>query len=107
MRLLADKTGSTAVLLDYARKSNAKEFIVATESGILHQMCKECPEKTFIPAPPSDSTCSCNECAYMKLNTLEKLRDCLKNMAPAVEVDEAIAERARRPIERMLELSSK
>ncbi|MDE5836158.1 MAG: quinolinate synthase NadA [Paramuribaculum sp.] len=107
VRLLADKTGSTAVLLDYARKSNAKEFIVATESGILHQMCKECPEKTFIPAPPSDSTCSCNECAYMKLNTLEKLRDCLKNMAPAVEVDEAIAERARRPIERMLELSSK
>lgn len=107
VRLLADKTGSTAVLLDYARKSNAKKFIVATESGILHQMCKECPEKTFIPAPPSDSTCSCNECAYMKLNTLEKLRDCLKNMAPAVEVDEAIAERARRPIERMLELSSK
>ncbi|MDE6460713.1 MAG: quinolinate synthase NadA, partial [Paramuribaculum sp.] len=106
VRLLADKTGSTAVLLDYARKSDAKEFIVATESGILHQMCKECPEKTFLPAPPSDSTCSCNECAYMKLNTLEKLRDCLKNMAPEVEVDKEIAERARLPIERMLELSS-
>ncbi|MDE6651279.1 MAG: quinolinate synthase NadA [Paramuribaculum sp.] len=107
VRLLADKTGSTAVLLDYARKSDAKEFIVATESGILHQMCKECPEKTFIPAPPSDSTYSCNECAYMKLNTLEKLRDCLKNMAPEVEVDKEIAERARLPIERMLELSSR
>ncbi|MDE5745030.1 MAG: quinolinate synthase NadA [Paramuribaculum sp.] len=107
VRLLADKTGSTAVLLDYARKSDSKEFIVATESGILHQMCKECPDKTFIPAPPSDSVCSCNECAYMKLNTLEKLRDCLKNMAPSIEIEKAIAERARRPIERMLELSSK
>ena len=105
VRLLADKTGSTAVLLDYARKSKAKEFIVATESGILHQMRKECLDKIFIPAPPADSTCSCNECSFMKLNTLEKLRDCLRYMTPAVEVDEEIAVKARLPIEKMLELS--
>ncbi|MDE7452183.1 MAG: quinolinate synthase NadA, partial [Paramuribaculum sp.] len=105
VRMLADKTGSTAVLLDYTRKSKAKEFIVATESGIIHQMRKECPDKIFIPAPPADSTCSCNECSFMKLNTLEKLRDCLCDMTPAVEVDEEIAVKARRPIEKMLELS--
>lgn len=105
VRILADKTGSTAVLLEYARNSDAKEFIVATESGIIHQMRKSCPDKIFIPAPPDDSTCACNECGYMKLNTLEKLRDCLRDMAPQVYVDEKIAERARKPIEKMLELS--
>ena len=103
---LADKVGSTAALLDYAVKSDAKEFIVATECGILHYMQKHCPEKTFIPAPPADSTCACNDCAYMKLNTLEKLRDCLRDGKPAMHVDPAIAEKAIRPIKRMLEISS-
>lgn len=103
---LADKVGSTAALLDYAVKSHAKEFIVATESGILHEMQKRCPEKTFIPAPPADSTCACNDCAYMKLNTLEKLRDCLRDGKPAMHVDPAIAEKAIRPIKKMLEISS-
>ena len=103
---LADKIGSTAALLDYAVKSDAKEFKVATESGILHEMQKRCPEKTFIPAPPADSTCACNDCAYMKLNTLEKLRDCLRDGKPAMHVDPAIAEKAIRPIKRMLEISS-
>lgn len=103
---LADKVGSTAELLDYAVKSDAKEFIVATESGILHEMQKRCPEKTFIPAPPADSTCACNDCAYMKLNTLEKLRDCLRDGKPAMHVDPAIAEKAIRPIKKMLEISS-
>ncbi len=102
---LADKVGSTAALLNYAKESDATEFIVATESGILHQMRKDCPEKAFIPAPPEDGTCACNECSFMKLNTLVKLRDCLRDMAPEVHVDPAVAERARKPIERMLELS--
>jgi len=105
VRHVADKIGSTAALLNYAKESDAREFIVATESGILHQMQKECPDKTFIPAPPQDSTCACNECSFMKLNTLEKLRNCLRDMAPEVHVDPAIAERARKPIERMLEMS--
>ena len=103
--MIADKVGSTAALLDHARKSQAREFIVATESGIIHQMQKDCPEKTFIPAPPTDSTCGCNDCNYMKLNTMEKLYRCLRDEKPEIEVDPALAERARRPIERMLELS--
>ena len=105
VRILADKIGSTAVLLKYATESDAKEFIVATESGILHQMQKDCPEKTFIPDPPDDSTCACNDCAFMKLNTLEKLYNSLRFLAPQIHVDSEIAERARRPIERMLQLS--
>lgn len=104
--ILGDKVGSTAALLDYAVNSPATIFIVATESGILHEMQKKCPEKTFIPAPPDDSTtCGCNDCSFMKLNTLEKVRDALRGLSPAVEVDPEIAEKARRPIERMLELS--
>lgn len=104
--LLADKVGSTAALLKYAKESDAKEFIVATESGILHQMQKDCPDKTFIPAPPDDSTtCGCNDCSYMKLNTLEKLYRCLRDETPEINVDPALAEAARKPIERMLELS--
>ena len=105
VRILADKIGSTAVLLKYATESEAQEFIVATESGILHQMQKDCPQKTFIPAPPDDSTCACNDCAFMKLNTMEKLYNSLRFLAPQIEVDADIAERARRPIERMLQLS--
>ena len=104
LQTIADKVGSTAVLLQHARDSHAKRFIVATESGILHQMRRQCSDKEFIAAPPSDS-CGCNECAYMKLNTLEKLRRCLADVSPAVEVDTSLAERARRPIVRMLEMS--
>lgn len=102
---IADKVGSTAVLLDFVRSSDADEFIVATESGIIHQMKKDCPDKTFIPAPPDDASCGCNDCAYMKLNTLEKVYRCLRDEAPEVVVDPALAEAARRPIERMLTLS--
>ena len=104
--LLADKVGSTAALLEYARQSEARQFIVATESGILHQMQKDCPEKTFIPVPPDDSsTCGCNDCSFMKLNTLQKLYECLLNESPEVTVDSFVAEKALKPIERMLELS--
>lgn len=107
--LLADKVGSTAVLLKHAVESECQEFIVATESGILHEMMKQAPEKTFIPVPPEVSEgsvgCSCNECAYMRLNTLEKLYNCLKDETPEIEVDPAIIERAKLPIDRMLDLS--
>ena len=103
--LLADKVGSTAALLDYALASDADEFIVATESGILHQMRKAAPGKTFIAAPADDSTCACNECYFMKLNTLEKLRDCLMAETPEIQIDPALAQRALVPIERMLQLS--
>lgn len=104
---LADKVGSTAALLKFAINDESNEFIVATESGILHEMQKAAPQKTFIPAPPDDSTCGCNECEYMKLVTLEKLYLCLKNESPVVSVDKIIAEKAIRPIERMLEISAK
>ena len=105
VRMVADKVGSTAVLLEYAVADDATEFIVATESGILHEMTRRCPEKTFIPAPPNDSTCACNDCAYMKLNTLQKLYNTLLYELPEVHVDETIIEAARRPITRMLSLS--
>ena len=104
---VADKVGSTAALLKFAISDEATEFIVATESGILHEMQKRCPDKTFIPAPPNDSTCACNECNYMKLITLEKLYNCLKYEWPQVEVDPKVAEKAIRPINRMLEISAK
>lgn len=107
MLLLADKVGSTAALLKYAVESDAGEFIVATESGILHEMRKRCPGKVFIPAPPSDSTCACNDCNFMKLNTLEKLYNTLKYGQPEIEVDPETADAARRPIERMLEISER
>lgn len=103
--LMADKVGSTAVLLKYAIESDAQEFIVATEAGILHQMRKSAPHKTFIPVPPTDSTCGCNDCSYMKLNTLAKLRDCLVNERPEVTVSAEAAAAALKPINRMLELS--
>ena len=104
---LADKVGSTAALLKYSINDSSDTFIVATESGILHEMQKACPEKTFIPAPPSDSTCACNECSYMKLVTMQKLYDCLKNEAPEIYVDAQVAEKAIVSINRMLEISEK
>ena len=104
---VADKVGSTAALLKFSISDEATEFIVATESGILHEMQKACPEKTFIPAPPEDSTCACNECNFMKLITMQKLYNCLKYEWPTVEVDKDIAEKAVKPINRMLEISEK
>ncbi|MDE7345681.1 MAG: quinolinate synthase NadA [Muribaculaceae bacterium] len=105
LQIIADKVGSTAALLDFARKDDAKEYIVVTESGILFDMQRECPEKTFIPAPAEDAECQCNECDYMKMITLEKLRDCLRDGKPEINVDPEVAKKALRPIERMLQLS--
>lgn len=102
---LADFIGSTAAILTFAENSEATEFIVATESGILHEMVKRCPGKTFIPVPPSTGTCACNECGFMRLNTLEKLYNTLKYEWPAVELDEELRVAAKKPIVRMLELS--
>ncbi|MBQ9524980.1 MAG: quinolinate synthase NadA [Bacteroidaceae bacterium] len=104
---VADKVGSTAALLKFSINDEATEFIVATESGILHEMQKACPEKTFIPAPPEDSTCACNECNFMKLITMKKLYNCLKYEWPQVEVPSDIAEKAVKPINKMLEISEK
>ena len=105
---IADVIGSTAGLLNFAIKSQATEFIVATESGTLHEMTKACPDKTFIPAPPEMSEtmgCSCNECAFMKLNTLPKLYNTLKYEWPEIKVAPEVAEKAIKPIDRMLEIS--
>ena len=104
---LADFIGSTAALLKYVQQSDNEYFIVATESGILHEMVRTCPDKKFIPAPPNDSTCACNECSFMKLNTLEKLYSCLLNEMPAIEIPEEIRIKAEKPIRKMLELSNK
>jgi len=106
---LADVKGSTADMLKYAKEAVASQFIVATEAGILHEMQRTCPNKTFIPVPPEISEsgleCSCNECQYMKMNTLLKIYNTLKYEWPTVEVDPEIAKDAVRPIERMLNLS--
>ena len=103
--LLAKHIGSTTALLNYVQSSDAKKFIVATESGILHQMTKACPDKVFIPAPSNDSTCACNDCEYMKLNSLQKLYICLKHEQPEVTLPQEVIEKARIPIQRMLEIS--
>jgi quinolinate synthase len=105
--MLADFIGSTQALLNYATQNSDNEFIVATESGILHQMKKQNPEKTFIPVPPIDSTCGCNDCKYMRLNTLEKIYNCLLTEQPEIKVDEKTAKKAVKPIEKMLELSER
>lgn len=106
---MADVKGSTATMLDYAQKSSDRQFIVATEAGILHEMQRTCPDKEFIPVPPEISEsgleCSCNECQYMKMNTLLKIYNTLKHEWPTVEVDPEIAREAVKPIKRMLEMS--
>ncbi len=104
---LADKVGSTAGLLKYAIASDCKRFLVATESGILHEMQKSAPDKVFIPIPPEDSTCACNNCSYMRLNTLEKVYNVLKNEAPEIKVSDELREQAVKPILKMLEISAK
>ncbi|MBS0001203.1 MAG: quinolinate synthase NadA [Cyclobacteriaceae bacterium] len=105
--LIADFIGSTTALLKYTLEDPAKRFIVATESGILHQMKKSSPDKIFIPAPSIDATCGCNDCSYMKLNTLEKLYLTLQYEKPEVTLSLEVMEKARKPIERMLEISKK
>src|SRR5256885_13418547 len=113
VREVADSVCSTEKMIDYCRNNPARRFVVVTESGIIHRMQKECPDKEFFCAPvfdvmrmPTDN-CRCSECRYMKMNTLEKLRDCMKNLAPRVELPEEVIRRARLPIERMLEISAK
>ena len=104
----SDVIGSTKALLEHTINSPAKRFIIATESGILFEMQRACPDKEFIPVPPEVTEgigCSCNECEYMRMNTLEKVYNCLKNESPQIEIDAAIAKDAVKPIERMLELS--
>lgn len=101
---VADFVGSTTGLLKYSQQSSSKEFIVVTETGILHQMQKSSPEKTFIPAPPNNS-CACNDCPHMKLNTLEKLYLCMEYEQPEITMAEELRVAAKKPIERMLEIS--
>lgn len=103
--VLADYVGSTAAMLNFIKQDDAKKYIVATETGIIHQMQKACPEKQFIIAS-NDNTCSCNDCEYMKLNTLEKLYLCLRDETPEISMDADIMEKARLPIVRMLEISN-
>jgi quinolinate synthase len=112
VRELADAVASTEKMIDYCKINPAHQFIIVTESGIIHRMQKECPGKEFLCAPtfdvmrlPSDN-CRCSECKYMKMNTLGKVRDCMKNLAPRIELPEKILKRARLPIERMLEISA-
>lgn len=102
---VADFIGSTTALLNYTSSSSSKEFIVATESGIIYQMQKRNPDKVFIPAPP-DNNCACNDCPHMKLNTLEKLYACILNEKPEIIIPPDIAERAVKPLKRMLEISA-
>ena len=102
----ADYIGSTSGLLRYTQENEATKFIVATESGILHQMQKASPDKTFIPAPPNN-TCACNECPHMRLNTLEKLYLCMKHELPEIELPEWVIEEGVNSINRMLEVSAK
>ena len=104
---IADHVGSTSSIIKFATESDKTKFIVATEAGILHQMRTDNPDKEFIPAPPEDSTCACNDCFYMKMNTLQKLYLCLKNETPEILVDEELRIKAVKPIEKMLEISAK
>ena len=105
VRLLADEICSTEKMVAYCKASPARTIIIATEAGMLHRLKKECPGKTFVAAPTA--RCACNECRYMKMNTLEKLYDCMANLEPRVELSAEIIARARQPIERMLEISSR
>jgi quinolinate synthase len=113
VRDLADAVCSTEKMIGYCRSSSARQFVIVTESGIIHRLQKECPDKEFLCAPAFDAmraptdNCRCSECKFMKMNTLEKLRDCMKNLAPRIELPEEILKRARLPIDRMLEISKR
>ena len=104
--IVADHIGSTAELLRFSKTDTARAYIVATESGILHRMQKESPQKLFIPAPPKDSTCACNDCRYMKMVTLQKIYDCLRDESNEVILNEELRLKAEKPIRRMLEISN-
>ncbi len=104
VRLLADEVCSTEKMVTWCRNHPSAAIIVATEAGMLHRLEKECPGKKFIPAPTEN--CRCNECRFMKMNTLEKLRDCMQNLSPRLELPQHILDRARAPIERMLQISA-
>ena len=107
VRLVADFIGSTSSLLQFTGKDKGNCYIVATEAGIIHQMIKANPGKKYIPAPPRDSTCGCSECSFMKLITIEKILNCLKNEQPEITLDNKIIMRAQKPIKRMMEISEK
>jgi quinolinate synthase len=107
VRMVADFIGSTAALLKFTKEDDGNCYIIATEPGIIHQMKKENPDKIYIPAPPRDSTCGCNECNFMKLITIEKIYNCLKNERPEIKVNKKLIYAAQKPIRRMLEISGK
>jgi len=113
VRELADAVCSTEKMITYCKNDPARRFVIVTESGIIHRMKKACPDKEFLCAPVFDAMraptdhCRCSECKFMKMNTLEKVRDCMRNLAPRVELPKEILERARLPIERMLEISAR
>lgn len=107
VRLVADFIGSTSALLQFTKKDNGNSYIVATEPGIIHQMKKENPGKTYLPAPPRDSTCGCSECGFMKLITIKKIYNCLMNEEPEINLDEDILFKAQKPIKRMMDISEK
>jgi quinolinate synthase len=107
VRLVADYIGSTSSLLQFTKKDKGNCYIVATEAGIIHQMKKENPWKTYLPAPPRDSTCGCSECSFMKLITIEKILNCLKNEKPEIIIDNKTLIKAQKPILRMMEISEK
>jgi quinolinate synthase len=107
VRMVADFIGSTSALLAYTKKDNGNCYIVATEAGIIHQMKKENPGKSYIPAPPRDSTCGCSECSFMKLITLEKILKCLRNETPEIILNHELLLKAQKPIRRMMEISEK
>ena len=107
VRMVADFIGSTSSLLQFTKKDNGNCYIVATEAGIIHQMKKESPGKTYIPAPPIDSTCGCSECSFMKLITVEKILNCIKNETPEIEIDRETLIKAQKPIRKMMEISEK
>jgi quinolinate synthase len=105
VRMVADFIGSTSSLLQFTKKDSGNCYIVATEPGIIHQMIKENPGKTYIPVPPIDSTCGCSECSFMKLVTVEKILNCIKNETPEIEIDGETLIKAQKPIRRMMEIS--
>ena len=105
--VVSEHIGSTSSLLKFTQTDTSKKFIVATESGILHQMIKASPDKIFIPAPALDSTCACNDCNFMKLNTMEKLYNCLKYELPEITINEQLRQKAEKSIIKMLEISEK
>jgi quinolinate synthase len=105
VRMLADEVCSTEKMVDYCKRSSSRHIIIATEAGMLHRLEKECPDKIFIPAPTDH--CRCNECRFMKMNTLEKLHACMANLAPQIELPRDVIQRARQPIDRMLEISAR